>query len=57
MSSEDLTWVGSLGQRIGVAEDALRLIIGMILGKCYDNRQSWRTGVVGILHLNYLYDY
>ena len=48
MSSEDLTWVGSLGQRIGVAEDALRLIIGMILGKCYDNRQSLRTGGVEI---------
>ena len=33
MSSEELSWVGTLGRRIGVAEDALRLIIGMILGK------------------------
>ena len=37
MSSEDLSWVGSLGQKMGVAEDALRLIIGMILGKYYGN--------------------
>ena len=33
MASEELSWVGSLGNRINVAEDALKLIIGMILGK------------------------
>ena len=27
------TWVGAIGDRIGVAEDALRLVIGMTLGK------------------------
>jgi len=31
MASEELSWVGSLGLSIGVAEDALRLIIGMVL--------------------------
>ena len=35
MASEEMSWVGSLGNSIGVAEDALRLIIGMILGKCF----------------------
>ena len=35
MASEEMSWVGSLGNSIGVAEDALRLIIGMILGRCY----------------------
>ena len=35
MASAELSWVGSLGQSIGVAEDALRLIIGMVLGKCH----------------------
>ena len=33
MASAELSWVGSLGNRINVAEDALKLIIGMILGK------------------------
>jgi hypothetical protein len=33
MSNEELSWVGSLGERFGIAEDALRLIIGMVLGK------------------------
>ena len=33
MASDELSLVGSLGQSIGVAEDALKLIIGMILGK------------------------
>ena len=33
MSNEELSWVGSLGKRIDVAEDALRLIIGMVLGR------------------------
>ena len=32
MSSDAGTWVGSLGDQIGIAEDALRLIIGMTLG-------------------------
>lgn len=31
MSNEELSWVGSLGERFGIAEDALRLIIGMVL--------------------------
>ena len=33
MASEELSWVGTLGNSINVAEDALKLIIGMILGK------------------------
>ena len=37
MASEEMSWVGSLGDKIGVAEDALRLIIGMILGRRYYN--------------------
>ena len=32
MSATGVTWVGSIGDRIGVAEDSLRLIIGMTLG-------------------------
>ena len=33
MALEELSWVGVLGKRIGIAEDALRLIIGMVLGE------------------------
>ena len=43
MSSEGLSWVGSLGDRIGIAEDALRLIIGMVLGK---NKNYLNLGIV-----------
>ena len=33
MALEELSWVRVLGDRIGIAEDALRLIIGMVLGE------------------------
>ena len=33
MALEELSWVGVLGYKIGIAEDALRLIIGMVLGE------------------------
>ena len=33
MALEELSWVGVLGKRINIAEDALRLIIGMVLGE------------------------
>ena len=33
MALEELSWVRVLGDKIGIAEDALRLIIGMVLGK------------------------
>ena len=33
MALEELSWVGVLGGKIGIAEDALRLIIGMVLGE------------------------
>ena len=35
MALEELSWVGVLGYKIGIAEDALRLIIGMVLGEQY----------------------
>jgi len=35
MALEELSWVGVLGYKIGIAEDALRLIIGMVLGEHY----------------------
>ena len=33
MALEELSWVRVLGDKIGIAEDALRLIIGMVLGE------------------------
>ena len=35
MALKELSWVGVLGDKIGIAEDALRLIIGMVLGEHY----------------------
>ena len=35
MALKELSWVGVLGKQIGIAEDALRLIIGMVLGEHY----------------------
>ena len=35
MALEELSWVKVLGDQIGIAEDALRLIIGMVLGEHY----------------------
>ena len=35
MVLKELSWVGVLGDKIGIAEDALRLIIGMVLGEHY----------------------
>ena len=50
MSATDVTWVGSIGDRIGVAEDSLRLIIGMTLGMITE--RSVTTGERKILFVN-----